>query len=95
MASLPQLPATMREIQDPAQARAARVVDPSPQHPWPGVGGAAADPSLHGSAFSCYQLQWLLLGLSSEGQLLGGGHRRKELPGTVDQTGKHCMPWQS
>lgn len=36
-----------------------------------GVDGSSADPSLHGSAFSCYQLQWLLLGLSSEGQVLG------------------------
>ncbi|CAO2611066.1 hypothetical protein LEMLEM_LOCUS14973 [Lemmus lemmus] len=42
------------------------------RHPWPGVGGPAADPILHGSAFSCYWFQWLLLGLSSDGQVLGG-----------------------
>ena len=41
-----------------------------PEHPWPGVGGASADPSLHGSVFSCYQLQWVLLKLASDGQVL-------------------------
>ena len=54
MVSLPRLPAATREMQDPGQAGATRVVDPSPSHLWPGVGGASADPSLHGSAFSCF-----------------------------------------
>ena len=63
-----------------------------PEHPWPGVDGAAAYPSLHGSAFSCCQLQWLLLpaSVAPAGTFLWWtgaqrGHRRKELRGRVDQ----------